>query len=156
MGSTLRKQEWMVNKCFSRYTDYSFLQLLNHYTKWLWGKCEGVDPNRNFGYHWGEVKEGGASLDPCHETYAGPRAFSEPETKAMADYILANKKDIRYIGWIWRSIQISRLISENGMMDKIKFFKDLSDVALLFANVARAVGIHVFETVRLHGIDERS
>lgn len=90
-----------------RYTDYSFFQLLNHYTKWLWGKCEGVDPNRNFGYHWGEVKEGGTSLDPCHETYAGPRAFSEPETKAMADYILANKKDIRYIEWIWRSIQIS-------------------------------------------------
>ncbi|XP_006609655.1 carboxypeptidase B-like [Apis dorsata] len=83
------------NQDDSRYTDYSFFQLLNHYTKWLWGKCEGVDPNRNFGYHWGEVKEGGTSLDPCHETYAGPRAFSEPETKAMADYILANKKDIR-------------------------------------------------------------
>lgn len=44
----------------------------------------------------------------------------------------------------------------NGMMGKIKFFKDLSDVALLFANVARTVGIHVFETVRLYGIDERS
>ncbi|XP_017891839.1 carboxypeptidase B-like [Ceratina calcarata] len=72
-----------------------FLQLVNHYTKWLWGKCEGVDPNRNFGYHWGEVDEGGASLDPCHETYAGPRPFSEPETKAMADYILANKQNIK-------------------------------------------------------------
>lgn len=131
-----------------RYTDYSFLQLLNHYAKWLWGKCEGVDPNRNFGYHWGEVKEGGASLDPCHETYAGPRAFSEPETKAMADYILANKKDIRYID------SNSHLI-EDGW-NKIKLFKGLSDVALLLANVARPVGIHVFETVRLHGIDERS
>ncbi|CAD1480292.1 unnamed protein product [Heterotrigona itama] len=69
--------------------------LVNHYTRWLWGKCEGVDPNRNFDYHWGEMEEGGASLDPCHETYAGPRAFSEPETKAMADYILANKQNIR-------------------------------------------------------------
>ncbi|XP_017766579.1 PREDICTED: carboxypeptidase B-like [Eufriesea mexicana] len=75
--------------------DSRFLQLVNHYTRWLWGKCEGVDPNRNFDYHWGEVEEGGASLDPCHETYAGPRAFSEPETKAMADYILANKQNIR-------------------------------------------------------------
>ncbi|XP_043514779.1 carboxypeptidase A2-like isoform X2 [Frieseomelitta varia] len=75
--------------------DSRFLQLVNHYTRWLWGKCEGVDPNRNFDYHWGEVEAGGASLDPCHETYAGPRAFSEPETKAMADYILANKQNIR-------------------------------------------------------------
>ncbi|KAK1122188.1 hypothetical protein K0M31_009414 [Melipona bicolor] len=75
--------------------DSRFLQLVNRYTRWLWGKCEGVDPNRNFDYHWGEVEEGGASLDPCHETYAGPRAFSEPETKAMADYILANKQNIR-------------------------------------------------------------
>lgn len=75
--------------------DSRFLQLVNRYTRWLWGKCEGVDPNRNFDYHWGEVEGGGASLDPCHETYAGPRAFSEPETKAMADYILANKQNIR-------------------------------------------------------------
>ncbi|XP_033334246.2 carboxypeptidase B [Megalopta genalis] len=75
--------------------DSRLLQLVNHYAKWFWGKCEGVDPNRNFGYHWGEMDEGGASSDPCHETYAGPRAFSEPETQAMADYILANKENIR-------------------------------------------------------------
>ncbi|XP_034178423.2 carboxypeptidase B-like isoform X1 [Osmia lignaria lignaria] len=79
----------------SRSVHYSLLQLVSHYTRWLWGKCEGVDPNRNFGYHWGEVAEGGTSLDPCHETYAGPHAFSERETKAMAEYILANKENIR-------------------------------------------------------------
>ncbi|XP_076285065.1 carboxypeptidase B [Lasioglossum baleicum] len=75
--------------------DSRLLQLVNHYAKWFWGKCEGVDPNRNFGYHWGEMDEGGASSDPCHETYAGPRPFSEPETRAMADYILDNKDNIR-------------------------------------------------------------
>ncbi|XP_076644229.1 carboxypeptidase B [Halictus rubicundus] len=75
--------------------DSRLLQLVNHYAKWFWGKCEGVDPNRNFGYHWGEMDEGGASSDPCHETYAGPRAFSEPETRAMADYILDNKENIK-------------------------------------------------------------
>ncbi|XP_076388900.1 carboxypeptidase A2 isoform X2 [Megachile rotundata] len=79
----------------SRQSHSSLLQLVSHYTRWFWGKCEGVDPNRNFGYHWGEVEEGGASLDPCHETYAGPHAFSEPETKAMAEYILTNKQSIR-------------------------------------------------------------
>ncbi|XP_039310981.1 carboxypeptidase B isoform X2 [Solenopsis invicta] len=79
----------------SRYTPSNLLQLVTHYARWLWTTCEGVDPNRNFAYHWGEEKEGGASLDPCQETYSGPFAFSEPETKAMADYILANKEDIR-------------------------------------------------------------
>ncbi|XP_015433607.1 PREDICTED: carboxypeptidase B-like [Dufourea novaeangliae] len=83
------------NQDDSRYLHSSLLQFVNHYAKWFWGNCEGVDPNRNFGYHWGELDEGGASSDPCHETYAGPHPFSEPETKAMADYILANKQNIR-------------------------------------------------------------
>lgn len=68
---------------------------MSHYTKWFWSKCEGVDPNRNFGYQWGERNNGGTSLDPCHETYAGPYAFSEPETKAVAEYIMANRQNIR-------------------------------------------------------------
>ncbi|XP_046604830.1 carboxypeptidase A4-like [Neodiprion virginianus] len=69
--------------------------LVSHYTRWLFNRCEGVDPNRNFGYHWGEEDSGAASTDPCHETYAGPKAFSEPETRAIADYILANRQSIR-------------------------------------------------------------
>ncbi|XP_015109546.1 carboxypeptidase B [Diachasma alloeum] len=82
----------------SRYTPASLFHFVTHYTQWLWGKCEGVDPNRNFDYHWGEdrnYRRGGASSDPCHETYEGPRAFSEPETKAMADYIMANRHNIK-------------------------------------------------------------
>ncbi|XP_012270225.1 carboxypeptidase B-like isoform X2 [Orussus abietinus] len=63
--------------------------------RWFWTKCEGVDPNRNFGYQWGVETASGASSDPCHETYAGPEAFSEPETRAIADYIMANRRDIR-------------------------------------------------------------
>lgn len=31
--------------------------------------------------------ETGASSNPCSETYAGPKAFSEPETQAMARYL---------------------------------------------------------------------
>ncbi|XP_014287173.1 carboxypeptidase B [Halyomorpha halys] len=48
-------------------------------------RCGGVDLNRNFDFHWGEA---GASDNPCGPTYAGPRPFSEPETKAIADFIL--------------------------------------------------------------------
>ncbi|XP_015176252.1 PREDICTED: carboxypeptidase B-like isoform X1 [Polistes dominula] len=79
----------------ARYTPSSLFHLMSHYTRWFWTKCEGVDPNRNFGYQWGERNNGGTSLDPCHETYAGPYAFSEPETKAIAEYIMANRQNIR-------------------------------------------------------------
>ncbi|XP_043283994.1 carboxypeptidase B-like [Venturia canescens] len=79
----------------ARYTPAGLFYMVSHYTKWLFSRCDGVDPNRNFGYHWGEDKEGGMSKDPCHETYAGPNAFSEPETKAMADFIMENRENIR-------------------------------------------------------------
>lgn len=46
--------------------------------------CIGTDPNRNFGFHWNET---GASPDPCSETYAGPKAFSEPEAIVVRDLI---------------------------------------------------------------------
>lgn len=32
--------------------------------------CYGVDINRNFGYHWGEIQ--GDSHNPCSEVYSGP------------------------------------------------------------------------------------
>jgi len=46
--------------------------------------CLGTDPNRNFAFHWGED---GVSFNPCAETYCGPQAFSERETKQVADYL---------------------------------------------------------------------
>ncbi len=47
---------------------------------------DGVDPNRNFAEHWGYDNEG-SSPDRADETYRGPSAGSEPETKAMQDLI---------------------------------------------------------------------
>jgi len=55
-------------------------------------KCRGVDPNRNFNFHW---KEGHSSSNPCHEDYAGPKPFSEPETIAFSNYILKLKGRIK-------------------------------------------------------------
>jgi len=54
-------------------------------------KCVGTDPNRNWGYKWGGK---GASTNPCTETYRGPYPFSEPETAAVRDFILARRNDI--------------------------------------------------------------
>lgn len=46
--------------------------------------CYGTDPNRNFGFHWlGK----GASSNHCSDTYAGPKAFSEPEAVVIRDLI---------------------------------------------------------------------
>jgi len=41
----------------------------------------GVDLNRNFDNHWAE---GGSSGSECMDTYHGPAAMSEPETKVIA------------------------------------------------------------------------
>lgn len=55
--------------------------------------CRGIDLNRNFGYHWREW--GGAGYSPCSLLYAGPSAFSEPETKAVKEFVDASP-DIRW------------------------------------------------------------
>ncbi|MFB0633114.1 M14 family zinc carboxypeptidase [Streptomyces sp. AB3(2024)] len=43
---------------------------------------DGVDLNRNFAYKWGYDNEG-SSPSPSSETYRGPSASSEPETRAL-------------------------------------------------------------------------
>ncbi|XP_058830777.1 zinc carboxypeptidase-like [Topomyia yanbarensis] len=45
--------------------------------------CVGADPNRNWAYNF---MQGGASTNPCSETYAGPEAFSEIETRTLSEY----------------------------------------------------------------------
>ncbi|CAJ0572849.1 unnamed protein product, partial [Mesorhabditis spiculigera] len=50
--------------------------------------CAGVDLNRNFDWFFGSR---GTSNDPCHETYHGPNAFSEPESAAVRDFLEAHK-----------------------------------------------------------------
>ncbi|EZA56244.1 hypothetical protein DMN91_009519 [Ooceraea biroi] len=63
-----------------------------HTTNRLWRKtrkpytlfCAGSDPNRNWDYRW---NTGGASSNPCAETYAGSAPFSDIETKSMSEYI---------------------------------------------------------------------
>ncbi|KAJ3161116.1 hypothetical protein HDU86_007738 [Geranomyces michiganensis] len=56
----------------------------------LWRKNRalpsGVDLNRNFDDHWGQ---GGSSPDPQSEVYMGPHPASEPETQALATFLLS-------------------------------------------------------------------
>ena len=51
------------------------------------GGSIGVDPNRNYGYMWGTLDISTSSRVPADETYVGPRAFSEPEVRAVRDLV---------------------------------------------------------------------
>jgi len=50
----------------------------------------GVDLNRNYGYFWG-ANDVGSSPNPSAQTYRGPEAFSEPETRALRDFMQAHR-----------------------------------------------------------------
>jgi hypothetical protein len=51
---------------------------------------DGVDLNRNFGYQWG-FDDLGSSPVPSAQTYRGPGPFSEPESQAQRDAIVARQ-----------------------------------------------------------------
>ncbi|XP_070789129.1 carboxypeptidase B2 [Pituophis catenifer annectens] len=55
-------------------------------------KCIGTDMNRNFDAGWCGK---GASRDDCEETYCGPYPESEPEVKAVADFLRKRKDRIK-------------------------------------------------------------
>ncbi|MGQ9585594.1 MAG: M14 family zinc carboxypeptidase [Anaerolineae bacterium] len=52
------------------------------------GGSFGVDLNRNYGYMWGCC--GWSSPNPTSDIYRGPAPFSEPETQAIRDFVLAH------------------------------------------------------------------
>ncbi|XP_042903711.1 carboxypeptidase B [Parasteatoda tepidariorum] len=52
--------------------------------------CVGVDANRNWDIKWNST---GSSPRPCSHTYAGSKPFSEPEVKAVSDFMTCNLKD---------------------------------------------------------------
>ncbi len=64
----------------------------------------GVDLNRNWGYKWGYSNQG-SSPDPNSDVYRGPYAMSEPEVKALADFIVARqaveRMSIHCFGGYW-------------------------------------------------------
>jgi len=47
----------------------------------------GADLNRNFSFGWNSTNGQGSSGSACNETYRGPSAGSEPETKAIQAYV---------------------------------------------------------------------
>ena len=60
---------------------------INVYLAYNWkANANGVDLNRNFALsNWSEVRTG--ILAPCFRNYKGPKAASEPETRAISAYV---------------------------------------------------------------------
>jgi murein tripeptide amidase MpaA len=101
-------EQWEDQPKFIQNIDWYVLPVVNpdgyeytHEVDRLWrknrggagsGRCAGVDLNRNFGYKWGGQ---GASRQPCAETFAGATAFSEPETKALQDFMTTSAADFK-------------------------------------------------------------
>ena len=59
------------------------------------GLCPGVDLNRNFGYKWAHelsiFAPRPASPIPCLDTFHGNTPFSEPETRAVRDFVMSKR-----------------------------------------------------------------
>jgi len=48
-------------------------------------RCDGVDPNRNWGAHWDQPD--GASDKSCSDAFKGPSVWSEVEVRNLRDYV---------------------------------------------------------------------
>ncbi|KAG8860755.1 hypothetical protein FRB91_001019 [Serendipita sp. 411] len=63
--------------------------------------CYGRDINRNWDIHWSDT--GGASTNPCDETYKGTAPFDASETRTLAAFQNAKKNSTQgvamYIDW---------------------------------------------------------
>ncbi|CUA68313.1 extracellular matrix protein 14 [Rhizoctonia solani] len=57
-------------------------------------ECQGVDMNRNWGYHWNTSDDGfsGGPQGPCSHWYPGAYPFQAPEVTAIANYIRRTPK----------------------------------------------------------------
>lgn len=90
-------------KTVANFYEWYFVPVVNvdgyeytHTVDRLWRKNrngQGTDVNRNFGYAFGTV---GISRKSKDEIYCGPSAFSEKESKAMADFITSKSKNLIY------------------------------------------------------------
>ncbi|XP_055599535.1 zinc carboxypeptidase-like [Uranotaenia lowii] len=105
LNQLLTSQDENIRRVAENY-DWYFFPVTNpdgyvytHTTNRLWRKtrkpytevCYGADPNRNWGAYF---KQGGSSSDPCTDTFAGPYAFSEVETKSVSDYFTSIQASI--------------------------------------------------------------
>ena len=78
------------------------------------GLCKGTDLNRNFPTFWGEDVTNFTWFDgsrlSCVETYIGEHQSSEPETKAIIDFVAQHKEELSVILLLFLCDNVSTLI----------------------------------------------
>lgn len=64
------------------------------------GTCDaensGVDLNRNYGIDWTAERAKNAT-EVCGDYWPGTEAFSEPESRAIRDFVAANKNSLKFV-----------------------------------------------------------
>ncbi|XP_017005409.2 uncharacterized protein [Drosophila takahashii] len=117
--------------------------LLDSAMTWLQQKrdpekvCHGVDLDRNWLYHWGKR---GSSKAPCNEFYAGPAPFSEPETKAVSEFLMDYRTQIKlYISLQAYGQVISYPVKANSTFNSERL-DDFLDVAMVGTDGLRKKG----------------
>ncbi|XP_032597320.1 uncharacterized protein LOC6569242 [Drosophila grimshawi] len=99
--------------------------------------CYGVDLDRNWLYQWGKR---GSSKAPCNEFYAGPSPFSEPETKAVSDFLMDYRTQIKmYISLQAYGQVVSYPVKANSTFNTERM-DDFLDVAMVGSDVLRKKG----------------
>ncbi|KAL9959734.1 hypothetical protein ACROYT_G033087 [Oculina patagonica] len=73
--------------------DYSRLWLKSR--RYLGYGCRGVDLNRNFAFAFGYNKDPYTNGYQCHETYMGPWAHSEAETRNIAGFLSSIRGNLK-------------------------------------------------------------
>ncbi|KAI9553939.1 hypothetical protein GHT06_019210 [Daphnia sinensis] len=97
--------------------------------------CTGADANRNFDYHW---LTGGSSRNPCSDTFAGAKPFSEPESRALRDLVLDNKDHLAMYISLHAYSQMW-LIPWGHKQEKPEDFSDLYSLAKTGSNALESV-----------------
>ncbi|XP_036328134.1 zinc carboxypeptidase-like [Rhagoletis pomonella] len=125
-----------------------------HETNRMWRKtrqpvegsaCIGADPNRNYNSHW--MESNGASSNPCDETYGGPQPFSEPEVKALADYVTSIKERLNIMLAFHSYSQV--LLSPYGWTSELpENHSDLTEVAKAYSDAVKELP---YDTVYTYG-----
>ncbi|XP_058977915.1 protein PFC0760c [Musca domestica] len=117
--------------------------LINSAMTWLQKKrvrdrvCYGVDLDRNWNYQWGKR---GSSRSPCSEFFAGPGPFSEPETKALSEFLMDYRSHIKlYISMQAYGQIISYPYKANTTYDAERL-DDFLDVAMVGTDGLRKKG----------------
>jgi len=97
--------------------------------------CRGTDPNRNWGYRWGES---GSSTNPCSDIFMGSRAFSEKETANIRDFVTARADRMRMYMSV-HSFGQYFLIPWSYSIEYPTDFDDLKEAGDVGANALRQV-----------------